>query len=330
MLNARANLRYTEQSEEEKKDQFASRTFEDVRNVDRAIGKNKTINQRSPLFINDKEGTLTVDIFRGLPFEYSKRVKRVRFMKKTNDKARNLRNIEKRNKLINKLKKAGLRVKWVKMKLGENTSLIPQIEFPAVMRVGKKYYMLENVYRDGAYKKEGDLNNIIPSDSNVAYGNEANYVEVDLEGSSSQTLIGFMFGNRPTSNEIVQFGIDKRRSFGDDVINIKTDDEQTGEDLENFFGITEESNEMEGKFEDEYIEFEEINTNLEEKEDNLELSDEEMLTDWYNQLTTEQQTKLATNDDLGIFSAKDVVSLLSKGKNTTAKDVIELLKKCYI
>ena len=207
------------------------------------------------------------------------------------------------------------------------------MEFPAVLRVGKKYYMLENVSRDGAYKKEGDLNNIIPSDSNIAYGNEANYVEVDLEGSSSQTSIGFMFGNRPTSNEIIQFGKDKRISFGD--MAITEQDEQSGDDMEKFFGVqTEESNEMEGKFEDdsfsEYIDFEEINTEMKEKEDNLELSDEDMLTDFYKSLTVEQQTKLATNEDLGIFSAADVVSLLNKGKNTRATDVIELLKKCYI
>ena len=70
-----------------------------------------------------------------------------------------------------------------------------------------------------------------------------------------------MFGNRPTSNEIIQFGKDKRISSGD--IAITEQDEQSGDDMEKFFGVqTEETNEMEGKFEDdsfsEYVDFEEL------------------------------------------------------------------------
>ena len=326
LLNARKNLRYVVQSEKDKQDPFASRKFQDIRNINKSLTKNKTINQRSPLFINEEEKTLTIDIFRGLPFEYSKRIKRVRFMKKLADKSKNLKNKEKRDFLIEKLKKAGLGVKWIQVKLDDTKSLVPQIKFPAVLRVGKKYYMLETVSRDGAYKKDGDLNNIIPSDSNIAFGNEAKYTEIDLEGSSSQTLIGFMFGNRPTSNEIVEFGNDKRKSFGDDI-NIKADDEQGVSDLEKFFG-----EEVEAGNQDEVeTEQADLNLDIENKEDNLELSDEEILTDWYdNELSGDQQAKLAMNEDLAIISAKDVVSLLSKGKNTTADDVMKLLKKCYI
>jgi hypothetical protein len=327
LLNARKNLRYKVQSEEDKKQEFASREFTDVRKINDSLGKNKNINERSPLFINEEDGTLKIDLFRGIPFERSKRLKRVRFIKNDNSSKRNERNIERRNASLTKLKKAGFDVKWVKIKLGGKDILTPQIKFPAALRVGNRYYMLESVYRDGAYKKDGDINNIIPSDSNIAFGNEANYIEVELEGSSSQTLIAFMFGARPTSNEIVQYGKDKRQSFGEMEITEK--DEQNADDLENYFGDEEVDN-SEGMLEDEYVDFSEINTEMEEQDNNLELSDEEMLKDFYEGLTVDQQTKLATNEDLGIFSTKDVVSLLNKGENTRATDVIELLKKCYI
>ena len=43
LLNARMNLRYVEQSEEEKKDEFASRQFIDIRKINDSLGKNKKI-----------------------------------------------------------------------------------------------------------------------------------------------------------------------------------------------------------------------------------------------------------------------------------------------
>ena len=55
---------------------------------------------------------------------------------------------------------------------------------------------------------------------------------------------------------------------------------------------------------------------------------QELLIDFYDGLTAEQKTKLATDEDLKITSAKNVVSLLKK--EATASQIMELLKKCYI
>ncbi len=287
------------------------------------IAKNKKVFANSPIFIDETNKTLTIDIFRGLPFESNQRVKKVRFLPKGNNDA----NWYKRNKHIDQLKKSGLSVTYVKVKIGDTQTLIPQIIFPAVIRNGKQIYMLDSVLRDTAYKTEEDLMSMIPSGQNVAYGNEAKYVEVDLKGSSIQTAIPFMFGDRPTSQDIIDFGNDKRKSFGEEI-EINEDQEQSGDDVTSYFGI---GNVEQGEVNDQVEEFdEEDEARFENTEDPTELSDEEKLTDWYNTLTLEQQSKLATNDDVSITSAKDVVSLLKRPNKPNADSVIDLLKKCYI
>ena len=297
--------------------------------------KNKNIFANSPVFLDENTGTLTIDIFRGLPFEFNSRVKRVRFLGAKATSA----NYLKRDQHIKKIKKAGLSVKYIPMKIGDDKVLLPQIVFPAVIRNGKKLYMLDSVLRDKAYKTEGDLTNIIPSDSNVAYGNEAKYIEVEVKGSSVQTAIAFMFGVRPSSEAIVEFGKDKRKSFGE-AIDVKEEDEQSGADvLGGLFGDTIEEGNQTDDVVGEYVEFEEID----DIADPTELTDEEKLTDWYNSLSPAQLSSLAgasnrgLNNDvaratsLGLFaitSAKDVVSLL-KTTDSTADKIIDVLKKCY-
>ena len=287
------------------------------------LAKNKRVFKDSPIFIDETNKTLTIDIFRGLPFEFNQRVKKVRFLPKGNNDA----NWYKRNKHIDQLKKSGLSVTYVKVKVGDTQTLIPQIIFPAVIREDKQIYMLDSVLRDTAYKTEEDLMSMIPSGQNVAYGNEAKYVEVDLKGSSSQTAIAFMFGDRPTSQDIIDFGNDKRKSFGEEI-EINEDQEQSGDDVTSYFDI---GNVEQGEVSDQVEEFdEEDEARFENTEDPTELSDEEKLTDWYNTLTVEQQSKLATNDNVSITSAKDVVSLLKRPNKPNADSVIDLLKKCYI
>jgi len=306
-------------------------TIEKESAIDKALGidneaerskRNKKVFQNSPIFIDETNKTLTIDIFRGLPFEFNQRVKKVRYLPKGDNDA----NWYKRNKHIDQLKKSGLSVTYVKVKVDNDTILIPQIIFPAIIRNGKQIYMLDSVQRDTAYKTEEDLMSMIPSGQNVAYGNEAKYVEVDIKGSSSQTAIAFMFGDRPTSQDIIDFGNDKRKSFGEEI-EVDEEQEQSGDSLGGFFGF----NAQQGDVNNEREEFdEEDEARFENTEDPTELSDEEKLTDWYNTLTVEQQSKLATNDDVSITSAKDVVSLLKRPNKPNADSVIDLLKKCYI
>jgi len=290
--------------------------------IDKALGidnteeldkKNKKIFAESPLFIDEANKLMTIDIFRGLPFEFNQRVKRVRFLKKEN--------YGKRDQHINKLKKSGLKVKYVKVKIGDDKTMIPQIVFPAVLRHQKKLYMLESVLRDTEYRTEEDLNAMIPSDSNVAFGNEAKYVEVEVKGSSVQNAIGFMFGPRPSAQDIIDFGNDKRKSFGEEI-ELSEKDEQSGNDvLSNLFGDNVEDGTAQKDEFDEEDEGRFVNT-----EDPTELSDEEKLTDWYNSLTVDQKSKLAVDK---VTSAKDVVSLLKESESTSDK-IIDVLKKCYI
>ena len=328
ILKARANMVYVELTEKDKEVPNPSRTFENIRKVTTTIATNRKYEKTSKLLINIPEKTLSIDIFKGIAAKF---VEKIKTAKKKNTKEA--------DKIVSKLIKAGFSVRWITVKRGKTTSVIPQIEFPVVIYANKKYYELTTVHRDKAYPKGGNLNNIIPGDSDIAYGNKAEYKEVELEGSSRQTKIGFMFGPRPTHNDIVDYGKDKKRAFGDEEIKITEQDEQSADDANKFFGIGVDREEGDVIVEEEeYQEEEEMYEGLqvESNVNKLELSDEDKLKDWYNSLTLEQQTKLATNEDIQITSAKDVVSLMKTGSLEmvgflpTSEDIIELLEKCYI
>ena len=130
-----------------------------------------------------------------------------------------------------------------------------------------------------------------------------------------------MFGPRPSAQDIIDFGNDKRKSFGEEI-ELSEKDEQSGNDvLSNLFGDNVEDGTAQKDEFDEEDEGRFVNT-----EDPTELSDEEKLTDWYNSLTVDQKSKLAVDK---VTSAKDVVSLLKESESTSDK-IIDVLKKCYI
>ena len=329
LLNARKNLVYIEKTQEEKENKLSTRKFMDARRASNNNVDNKITFETSPAFLNSIEGTFTIDLFRSIPIKYIDRTKGIRFLKNANI---NKANIGIRKRHVEQLKKAGFKIKNVEVKIDGKTTLIPNVEFPAVITIADRYFALKSVSRDGEYKKEGDLDILIPSDSNIAFGNEAEYTEIELEGSSSQTKIGFLFGNRPTHNEIVEYGKDKNVKFGDSEAEVTTGQEQNVDDARSKLGLgsmVETTDELDQKY-DEQGGVEEYGSEeqFENQENNLELSEEELLTDFYEGLTPEQQTKLATDMDLKITSAKDVVSLLEK--EATASQIMELLKKCYI
>jgi hypothetical protein len=99
---------------------------------------------------------------------------------------------------------------------------------------------------------------------------------------------------------------------------------------------TDESAEMYDEHSGDDYGSEEMNEGVQNNNPALKLTEEELLIDFYDGLTAEQKTKLATDEDLKITSAKDVVSLQKTGSLEmvgflpTAKDIMELLKKCYI
>lgn len=326
LLNARKNLRYKVKTQEELADKNSTRKFADIRKAMKAEGAAKVINQKSPIFINEEEGTLTIDMFRGLPIKFDNKVKTVRYLDKAGSQAKNQAMSDKKVAMIKRLTNAGLKARIEKV---DKEKAVVQVEFPAVLVADKKYYMLKTVFRDMGYKKEDDINKLIPSNSNIAFGNKAEYVEVGLEGSQTQTDIGFMFGPRPEASQIIEYGNDKRKSFGETKdVDINQAQEQETSAVDDYFGFDEGQAENEG-----YLDMKEINTDVAAKEDNLELSDEELLEGFYDGLEIDEKSKLAVDPELKIVSSKDVVSLFNKVKliypNTRASDIIDIMKKCY-
>ena len=332
LLNARENLVYVELTKEQKADALTTRKFKDSRKVsDKAI-KNKNIFSKSPGFVNVEEKTFTIDIFRGIPAEFQDN--RVKGIRKLKGKGVNQENRSIKQQHVESLMKSGFRVRNVDIKNTKNETVpIAQIEFPAVISpIPGKYYALKTVFRDTDYKKEGDIVNLIPSDNDVAYGNKAEYEEIELEGSSTQTKIAFLFGNRPTHNEIVEYGKDKSAAMGEIVA---VEQEQDVDEVRERMGLgaaetqtTDESAEMYDEHSGDDYGSEEMNEGVQNNNPALKLTEEELLIDFYDGLTAEQKTKLATDEDLKITSAKNVVSLLKK--EATASQIMELLKKCYI
>ena len=339
LLRARKNLVYIEQTEEQKKDPLSTRNFMSAIDVAANEVTNKEILATEPVFIDSLEQKLTVDMFRSIPAEFQERIKGIRFLK---GKGVNTANRKLRDKHVKTLEKAGFNITYKTVRIGGKDVPIPQAEFPAVIQANGKYYALQEVHRDKAYKKEGTINEILPSDSNIAYGNRAEYVEIDLEGSSTQTRIAFLFGIRPTHNEIVQYGKDKRVAMGEEVIS--ADQEQSTEDAMQKLGLNfpqqsqtdiNEFGEADPGFGLTPEDFEEYApggaepvTTIENNDNNNMLSEAETLLDFYSELSTEQKSKLATDPELKITSAKKIVSLLNEGHS--AELIMETIKKCYI
>jgi hypothetical protein len=125
-----------------------------------------------------------------------------------------LRNTPGKSKLTNKLgetfgrnkkalRKAGF-ANFITLKKGSDTHT--EVEFPMVIRqnVGSdlapqyKYFMLSKT--QSIFPQETIINY-----NNKAVGSYAEYVQVELTGSTAQNAIGFMFGDRPTINQIREF-----------------------------------------------------------------------------------------------------------------------------
>tara|TARA_R110002020_G_scaffold36503_5_gene109853 strand:- start:42690 stop:59861 length:17172 start_codon:yes stop_codon:yes gene_type:complete len=86
---------------------------------------------------------------------------------------------------------------------------VRKIGFPYMVRVDIgtqyspewKYYKLETVWGN-ADAPVKDLSLMIGSEEVMAYGNRAEYTEIELEGAYAVNPTGFVYGPRPTNNEI--------------------------------------------------------------------------------------------------------------------------------
>ena len=90
-------------------------------------------------------------------------------------------------------------------------SAITRVGFPYMVRVNVggayqevwRYYKLETVWGN-TEPKTTDFALMIEEGEFIAYGNRAEYIEVELDGAYAQNPIGFLFGEEglPTNNEV--------------------------------------------------------------------------------------------------------------------------------
>lgn len=157
-----------------------------------------------PIYIDASQETsrLYVDLYKGLvPVQKREEKASVRNVPPAKSIKDNASKILISN--IKKLSKAGIaNVSTVK-----NKQKHVELNFPLVVKINTsedfntfkyKYFVLDKI--QSVYSSDNIINN-----SGEAVGSYAEYVEVDLKGSSAQTPIGFMFGNRPSYNELKDY-----------------------------------------------------------------------------------------------------------------------------
>jgi len=159
---------------------------------------------RAPVHVNASGlvPRLVVDLYAGITkVERNEAVSAVRNTPAGSKLTKQLADTFSRNKKA--LRKAGFR-NLINLKKGSDYHT--EVEFPMVIRqnVGSdykaeyKYYILTKTQ---SLFPKGNLINF----NNKAVGSYAEYVEVDIKGSTSQNPIGFMFGERPTTKELRNF-----------------------------------------------------------------------------------------------------------------------------
>ena len=228
---ARKNIMYEAQTEDTKSRKFVSKIMLATQR------KNNKIKQTySPIIVDKTKGEIIIDLNKKIDQKYQDQTKEgIRtLLGAENDVLE--KNIENRFKNATELQKKGFTIIYTSIKIGKETYAIPQVALPVNIIIDNELYSLTNVRRDNKYKESENLNDIIPSDYVMAYGNKARYVKSAFEGSSSQTRIGFMFGDRPTAEQIKEYMYNKKFVPTEEII--PEEAEGSIDDLNDLLGIT--------------------------------------------------------------------------------------------
>ena len=181
--------------------------------------------------------------------------------------------------------------------------------------------VLQRYQRDGKYETNVDLNSLLSAGETTIYGNFAEYkiVEGGPAGSKDQWAGGFLFGERPSEQKINEFEEKKRDAFAIDYVDESTLDIEVEEDPTDA-----EIDEIDVE-EDTEASTLNVLMGLQSREssilDELETTPENAIRDFYNALSSEDQVKLV--------SADEVVEAYSKYE-TDVDTFIEHIRKCYL
>lgn len=159
---------------------------------------------RAPVHVNASGlvPRLIVDLYVGIkPLEKTNTVSSVRNTPPASKLTKQLADTFARNKKA--LSRAGFK-NIINLKKGSDYHT--EVEFPMVIRqnVGSDYKAEYRYYVLAKTQSLFPAENLI-NFNNKAVGSYAEYIEVDIKGSTAQNPIGFMFGERPTTKELRSF-----------------------------------------------------------------------------------------------------------------------------
>ena len=277
---------------------------------------------------------MVFDYYKGLPVMYSNKEKLVRRIKSTENL--DVQSVLKsnRNTLIFE---AGLFPEGVEVNIGGKKKIKTQFRFPAVLvkydeNRNATLWKLEEVERDGDYKSTETLETMLSMDSPYVYGNKAKYVRVGaFKGSRDQNANGFLFGERPTDLEIDNFNESKKEILFDEQAVEEMDlQDSVQENIDESIieeGQTEEfDDDSDIDFSDQSQAF--STSFLEQKTDSLEdllsATPETRVHDFWNSLTSEEQSMIKGVDDAaGLYK-------VFTAYNQNIEDFEEHIRNCYL
>ena len=340
---------------------FIYRSKSSVRN---SINENKQSTIDKPATINVDEGFVELKLYAGLQTYYNKRIKTVKGTFNNTPKKEN-------SKLLNRNKKdlrsMGVNVETKDIIHTKGIIKKDQMELPLVYRKTMKdgrivTLQLVKYQKDGKYEKSAEMDNILTKGESKVWGNYAIYkiLEGGPSGSKDQNPTGFLFGERPSKAELDMFEENKRNAFEDVTLEEEIDDsdialEEVDEEdvvIDEEFGEADPGYSLTPEDFDEYTPggAERIPTfKTESIEDQLEVTPEDVIRDFWNNLSDEEKLMLkdeldlpATSNALSVTKAEDLIYNIDTSEaiealittyNAYPMDVneyIENIKKCHL
>tara|TARA_R100000700_G_C3171639_1_gene146211 strand:+ start:5 stop:2164 length:2160 start_codon:yes stop_codon:yes gene_type:complete len=299
------------------------------------IDKRKQIDASSEPFVIDLDkGIATIAMYAGLPTFFNNKVKTPRGQFSQNQNSDDVKVILREN--LNKLRQKGITSEYVNIRYGNKPNQFikkTQLYLPLVMRKtlsdGRTVLLVLNKYQqDGKYQSTSDLNQLLDEGQTQVVGNYAEYtiIEEGPQGSKDQNPTGFLFGNRPSEQQINKFEEDKRDAFAIDMEGAELlddiDVEEPVDDVEDIDYGDPEDVDIET---DDDVNPADVLMAIQSTQDDiineLELSNDALVESFYDSLTSEEQQKLGSKDEI-------MKAYLSYPKDPN--EYIENLKKCYL
>ncbi len=279
-----------------------------------------------PVVVDVDKGIVTQKLYNGIGTIYNNKIKTAKGINNITIKKETQLQFN-NNRAF--LKARGIYTVAIPIKTAANKTIFKvQMVLPLIKRKTMKdgrVVILELIryQKDGKYEVNENTNSIVPNNNSVVFGNFAEYAirEEGPLGSKDQNPNGFLFGDRPSISQIEMFEENKRDAFAfDDGMDLDAEEQSDEFDDDEF-------DEFEDITEDEAPSGLQLLQSLSTKQssilDELEVSEEDLVSEFYNSLTTAEKNKLGGNVD-------DVLNAFSKFNDNDSSEFIEHMKKCYL